>query len=221
MTGALGTSNADPWAEPAKAEPLAWNEMQRLRSVPPPPDFTPAEPEHTTGTVQAAVEGAPQTDDDGRLEFLGTRFRLAERVGMMPLLAFANASKNGLDSDDMEGMAAMYALIRDVIDQTRVQKVDPETGEPQFDGAGEPVWEGPSEWQRFERFCMEQQAEGEELMEFIGRAMGVIAARPRKRREISSGSSPRTSPSSKAGSSSPVRNRPDLDGLTAVADLAR
>lgn len=205
MTAAMELHDDTP------AATQTWADMHRLRAVP--------EAEHTTGTVQAAVEGAPESKD-GYLEFLGEPFRLAERVGMMPLLAFANASKNGLDSDDMEGMAAMYALIRDVIDQSRVQKVDAD-GQPVFDGAGQPEWDGPSEWQRFERFCMEQQAEGEELMEFIGRAMGVIAARPRKRREISSGSSPQTSPSSKAASSSPAAARHDLAGLTAVADLAR
>lgn len=203
--------------EGAHAVPVqTWDEQVRLRAVPTPPDFVAAD----TGTVQSAVEGAPESRD-GYLDFLGEPFRLAERVGMMPLLAFANASKQGLDSDDMEGMAAMYALIRDVIDQSRVQKTDPETGEPAVDGAGAPVYEGPSEWQRFERFCMEQQAEGEELMEFIGRAMGVIAARPRKRRGISSSSSPRTSPSSRAGSSSPARRFPGADELTSVADLAR
>lgn len=173
-----------------------------------------------TGTVQQAVEGAPETRE-GYLEFLGEEFRLAERIGMMPLLAFANASKEGLDSEDMAGMAAMYALIRDTIDQSRIQRVDADR-KLEYDGAGQPVYEGPSEWQRFEKHAINQQAEGEELMEFIGRAMGVISARPRKRREISSGSSPRTSPSSKESSSSQGRALPPgAEGLTSVADLAR
>lgn len=177
-------------------------------------------PEVTTQQVQEALEGETGAADDGRIEFLGQRFRLAERIGMMPLLAFANAQKQGLDSEDMEGMAAMYAMIRDTIDQTRTQAEDPSTGEPAFDTVGEPIWEGPSDWQRFERHAIEQQADGEELMDFIGKAMGVIAARPRKRREISSSSSPQTSPTSKAPSSSPVTPAAAM-GLTRVADIGK
>src|SRR3954452_16337989 len=72
----------------------------------------------TTHSVQAEAEGVIE-DDPNRIEFLGERFGLAESIGLMPMLAFANASKQGLDSDDMAGLSAMYALIRDVIDQRR------------------------------------------------------------------------------------------------------
>lgn len=180
---------------------------------------------HTSGdstqSVQAAVEGAVQVDNDGAIEFLGQRFRLAQRIGFMPMLAFANASKKGLDSDDMEGLAAMYAMIRDCLDQTRPVELD-EQGEPAVDSDGNPKYSGPSEWQRFESHCYDQQADAEELMEFIGKAMSVMSARPRKRREISSDSSPRTSVKSRESSSSPdIRRFPGGEELTAVTDLAR
>jgi hypothetical protein len=175
----------------------------------------------TSQDVQAAVEGAPVADDTNSIEFLGKRFRLAENIGLMPLLAFANASKGGLDSDDMEGMAAMYAVIRDTVDQTRVQKLDAD-GKEEFDEAGEPVWDGPSDWQRFERHAIDEKADGEELMGFIRDAMGVIAARPRKRRGTSASSSPQISPSSREPSSSPAMQRhPQLAGLTPVGDIGR
>ncbi|GAA0528823.1 hypothetical protein GCM10010172_06790 [Paractinoplanes ferrugineus] len=175
-----------------------------------------AEPVLDTHAVQAAAEGVV-LDDANSAEFLGRRFRLAEKIGLMPMLAFANASKKGLDSDDMEGLAAMYALIRDVVDQTRPPKLDPDTGRQVVDPAtGEPVWDGLSQWQQFEQHAIDQQADGEDLMGFVGDAMAVVAARPRKRREISSDGSPRTSQRSRGASSSP-ESAPD--GWVNVADL--
>ena len=162
--------------------------------------------------VQAAAEGI--VEDDGTIELLGETFRLAERVALMPLLAFANASKKGVDSDDMEGMAAMYALIRAVIHRPVLRD---EQGNPQRDEAGKVVCD-ETEWNRFVEHAETMQAEGDELMEAVGQAMSVISARPRKRREISSGGSPRTSPKSKAGSSSRDTR---LEGLVPVADLGR
>lgn len=171
----------------------------------------------TTHQVQATVEGAVELDESNSVEFLGERFRLAERVGLMPMLAFASASKKGLDSSDMEGLAAMYAMIRDCLDQTRVQAVDGD-GQPVFEPDGSPRYDGPSEWMRFEQHCYAEQAEAEELMEFISNAMSVVSARPRKRREISSGGSPQTSPKSK-GASSFRDTWPQVEGLTDVRDL--
>jgi len=180
-------------------------------------------------TVQSAAEGV--VEDDGVVELLGEKFRLAERVALMPLLAFANASKKGLDSDDMDGMAAMYGLIRSVIHRPVLYEPDtieqpegsghflpnPRAGKPQRDEAGKVLCD-ESEWNRFVEHAEDLQAEGDELMEAVGAAMSVISARPRKRREISSGGSPRTSPKSKAGSSSRDTR---LEGLVSVADLGR
>jgi hypothetical protein len=171
-------------------------------------------PEHTTQSVQAAVEGAPDTADV--VEFLGEKFRIAENIGAMPLLAFANASKKGLDTEDMAGMAAMYAMIRDVIHRPKLydehgQRVTDEvTGKPAHD---------ESEWQRFEELAIDEQADGEQLMEFVSEVMGVISARPPKRRGISSASSPTISPKSRASSSSPAIRA--IDGMVPVADIGR
>lgn len=172
----------------------------------------------TTQDVQAASEGELQ-DQAGTIEFLGKRFRLAENIGLMPLLMFANSAKSGMDSDDMDGMAAMYALIRDTVDQTRVQETD-EDNKLVFDADGDPVWTGPSDWQRFERHCVEEKADGEDLMGFIKDAMGVISARPRKRRGTSAKSSSQILASSKESSSSPGM-RPPPDGLVPISQLGR
>lgn len=183
------------------------------------PDETPRRPfqvvtldEPDAHQVQSAAEGV--VEDDGMVELLGEKFRLAERVALMPLLSFANASKRGVDSDDMEGMAAMYALIRAVIHRPVLRD---EQGKPQRDEAGKVVCD-ETEWTRFVEHADDMQAEGGELMEAVGHAMSVISARPRKRREISSGGSPRTSEKSRAGSSSPDTR---LESLVSVADLGR
>lgn len=190
-----------------------------LRVVPESPSPDAPGLNFTTQDVQGAVEGAVELDDDNSIEFLGRRFRLAERIGLMPMLAFAAASKKGLDSSDMEGLAAMYALIRDCLDETRVQAVD-DRGAPVFEPDGTPRYDGPSEWMKFEQHCLAEKAEAEDLMEFISSAMSVVSARPPKRRETSSGGSPRTLQKSK-GTSSLRATLPPADGLQDVRELGR
>jgi hypothetical protein len=172
-----------------------------------------AEPEHDTQAVQASAEGVADTDV---IEFLGEKFRIATHVGAMPALAFAEASKRGLDTEDMAGMAAVYRMIRDVIhrpplyDEHGNRVLDPVTGKRAFD---------ESEWNRFEELATDEQADGEQLMAFVEEAMAVISARPRQRRDGSSQSSPGISPRSKASSSSPATR--EIAGMVPVRDIGR
>jgi hypothetical protein len=202
----------------------------------PHPGFAPVD-EPSTQSVQGAIEGAPVLDDTNSIEFLGERFRLAENVGMMPLLRYANASKQGLDSDDLEGMAAMYAMIRGIIHRPLLREpekiqngegewiANPHAGEIQRGEDGRRLCD-ETEWNRFVEFAEDMGAEGDELMELVGKAMGVIAARPRQRRAVSSTPSPTTSQSSRGSSSSPAipPGRPDLAAFaeaTPVSSLGR
>lgn len=43
------------------------------------------------------------------------KFRIDSSVGSMPLLEFSHAAKSGLDSEELDGQAAMYSLIKDCI----------------------------------------------------------------------------------------------------------
>lgn len=172
-------------------------------------------PDDTTHSVQTAAEGVV-IDDGDYLTFCGEKFRLADRVGIMPMLAFGMASKQGLDSDDMEGLAALYSLIRSVIHRP-----------PQFDEHGErkrdengKVLRDESEWHRFQALAEDELVEGEDLMEFVNQAMEVMSARPRKPREASSATSRPISGSSKAASSS-QGTPPGADGLTPIHALVR
>lgn len=159
----------------------------------------------TVHEVQAAAEGV-HLDDDGRVEFMGTRFRMTDRVGLMPLMKFAMTAKQGIKDDDLEGLAAMYALIRDCIDQTVPTKpVLDEHGQPRYDDAGQPITEpdGPSEWDRFERHAIDSKAEAEDLFGVVTAVIQRLSARPTRRPGVSSAGPQTTSPSSKAISSSP------------------
>jgi hypothetical protein len=213
----MSTPLHDAVATPPGWEPTGW-------TPPPEPmvsDPAAADPVTTTSDIQRATEGVVALDDTNSIEFMGERFGLAESIALMPLLKFAHSAKSGLNSDDMEGLNAMYLLIRSCIDRSQVQAVDPETGEPQFDEAGGPVWAAPSQWDRFENHAIETNADGDDLSELISRAIAVIAARPRKRRGASSASSPQTSESSRGSSSSPGIRRPPpgFEGMVPVGAL--
>jgi hypothetical protein len=187
-------------------------------SGPVPDDDTP-----TMQEVQAVTEGAVVAYDDGNsILFEGKRFGLADSIGLMPLLKFAHAAKSGLNSDDMEGLDAMYLMIRSCIDRSQTQAVDGD-GKPLFDEQGQPVWSAPSQWDLFEAHAIETNADGESLSAVINQAVQVISARPTGRRGDSSPSSPPTSPSSKASSSSPGTPRvpAGFEDMTPVGSLGR
>lgn len=207
--------DGDPWTAPGQVEPEA---------------------EADTQIVQGLVEGAEVLDDTNSIEFFGERFRLRENIALMPLMRFAAASKKGLDSDDLEGLAAMYTMLRGIIERppllepektespdTGEWEVNPKAGQPQRDENGTRLYD-EKEWLRFQEHAENIGADGEDLMGLVGKAMGVISARPRQRRAVSSSPSPTTSPSSRESSSSPgTTARPDLDlsQLTQVTELGR
>lgn len=129
-------------------------------------------------------------------------FRIAPSIGLMPLLRFAHAAKAGMDSTDLEGMAALYDMIADCVH--------------------------PDDWTEFMSYATLTKAEDEDLMEFVGTAMEIITARPRKPRGNSSGTSPRTSARSRGDSSRQALDIPagaitpaELDGLMPVADMVK
>jgi hypothetical protein len=129
-------------------------------------------------------------------------FRIAGSVGLMPLLRFAHAAKAGMDTEDLEGMAALYTMIQDCVH--------------------------PDDWAAFQEYATVTKAEDEDLMDFVGAAMEIISARPRKPRGSSSATSRRTSQRSKGNSSAPASVIPpgaiqpsEVDGLMPVADLVK
>ncbi len=138
--------------------------------------------------VQAEIEGIKLEET---VEFMGQQFRLPEKIGIMPLLIFANAAKRGLSSDDMEGAAALYAMIRDCIN--------------------------PEDWSRFEQLAIDTRAGGDDLFPVVERVMEIIAARPTQRPSGSSSPASKRSKKSRANSRSKLAD----EDLTPVGDIAR
>lgn len=135
------------------------------------------------------------------IERWGRSFELAPKVGLLPLLRFAHLAKQGMDSTDIEGMDAMYVLLRQCF-----------TAES---------------WAAFEDAATEALADGDELLEVVGAAMTAMTARPTGRPSDSSGGSQTTSTNSAGDSSSPVidrlveKGRPDLALIVTQAQASR
>lgn len=134
--------------------------------------------------MQADSEGV--TYDD-HIEFCGERFKINDKIGLMPLLKFAHVSSKGVKSDDMEGLAAMYAMIKGCV--------------------------VPAEWERFEQHAIDSNADEEDLFDVVSNTIAVLTSRPTKRRSDSSSGSPGTSESSKPSSTQTVVSRAP-EGLT-------
>ena len=135
------------------------------------------------------------------LTFSGETFRLADKVGLMPLMRFAHVSRRGVDSNDMEGLAAIYDLLKQCL--------------------------ADEEWDRFEDHATDVRADGDDLLAVVSQAIEAIAARPTSEPSDSSDGPTHTSGSSADGSSSPViarlveRGRPDLAVIVDQAQRSR
>jgi hypothetical protein len=110
--------------------------------------------------------------------FHGETFALAESIGLMPLMKFAHAAKSGMDTAEMDGLAAMYALLEDSLD--------------------------PEDWPRFQRACIDAKIQADELLEVIKELIEAVAARPTQQPSDSSDGQQGTTPSSRGDSSTAV-----------------
>lgn len=129
------------------------------------------------------------------LTFAGKPFKVADKLGLMPLLRFAHLAKQGVDSDDMEGLVAIYDLLVNVI--------------------------APEDWEAFEQHAVDVRAEGDDLMLVVTQAIEMISSRPTERPSVSSDGPGRTSPSSPGDSSSRVIRRLEKEGRPSIALMVR
>lgn len=137
------------------------------------------------------------------VEFLGAEFAIADKVGLMPLLRFAHAAKSGLDSADMDGMAALYDMLQQCIaDEPVLVRSDgqPVDSPADMDEEGEAKMLGG--WREFERHATQAKADDEDLIGVVQRVMTLLSERPTTQPSDSSGGQLSTAPTSGAASSS-------------------
>jgi len=103
------------------------------------------------------------------IEFHGESYELAEKLGLMPLMRFAKVAQDGVDSADMEGLAAMY----DLVEQCFTDEA----------------------WARFQVAATKHHADDEDLLDVVQKAIEIMAARP-TRRSAGSLAGPQTTRSS-------------------------
>lgn len=108
----------------------------------------------------------------------GESFRVAEKVGLMPLLKFSHAAN--LRADDERAYAAMYEILRDVI----LEAEEPCGKCPDCKTAGRDAsardctFADEGDWVRFQQHAVDCKADADELLDVVAQAIKVIAARP-------------------------------------------
>lgn len=144
------------------------------------------------------VEGkVSPADESSSVEFMGRRFRVADKIGLMPLLKFSSASS--MSTADPRALAAIYEMLRDSIHQG-----SPGCGSCEHCKTGN---EGrcasfdPGDWQDFEEHATTTKADAEELFDVINKVMEIIAGRPTKQSGGSSNGRARTRGASTGNSS--------------------
>jgi hypothetical protein len=149
---------------------------------------------------QIAVAGQVVMSDR-TIEFMGKRFRIADKIGLMPLLKFSAFSDVAVQ--DPRALGALYAMLRDCI-----HAGNPGCGECGFcapercggcpncrmvaageDGDGLPCTVNradpsgcrdydPGDWHAFEDHACESKAEADDLMDVVTKTIEIVAGRP-------------------------------------------
>lgn len=125
------------------------------------------------------------------ITLLDKPFKVAPKLGLMPLLRFAHLSSKGVTADDMEGLAAMYSLLRGVI--------------------------ADEDWDAFQEHAEAVRADENDLLEAVRGAIDVMTARPTVRPSDSSPGSQPTETSMSEASSAPESSTPPSDTSSVVA----
>lgn len=130
-------------------------------------------PRKQAAQLQAVAEGVEAPDT---VEFLGERFRLAEKVGAMAYMKLAAYDGTG---NIPAAAAARYAMLKDALH--------------------------PGDWERFEQHALDAKATYDDLWGFIVACMEAVTARPTRPPSASSnGDSPASANSTATSSSAPA-----------------
>ncbi len=163
-------------------EPLPKLEPPKPRAAVPTTTTVPAV-DRELAVVQArgaAAEGGKVAEgtvtDEGKVELLGKQFRIAEKIGLMPLLKFASASD--MSTEDPRALSAIYSLLKDC-----VYEGTPGCGECEQCTAGQETackTYDKGDWGAFEQHAIDTKADAEELLAVITQVLEVVSGRPTK-----------------------------------------
>jgi hypothetical protein len=99
--------------------------------------------------LQGISEGV---STEPRVTVLGHAYKVADKVGLMPLLKFAHAADQGIDSQDIEGLNAIYEMLQDCIHE--------------------------GDWDRFKKEMTAEKAFVDDLLPVVQQAIQIITSRP-------------------------------------------
>lgn len=106
----------------------------------------------------------------------GKQFRLADKIGLMPVLKFAHAANSGMDTGDMRAFDAIYEMLQDVI----AGEIPPcgECPACLADEDDKCPFADPGDWTAFEQHAVASKADADDLLDVVGEAITLITARP-------------------------------------------
>ena len=163
--------------------------------------ITPPGTEEGIHELQGVVNGIDTTEQ--LVTFKGEKFRIAEKVGLMPLMKFAHASSQDMSTADMEALSAIYSMLEDCIyageeacGKCAACKKDNPTDCKQYDAG---------DWRKFVTHAIKTKADADELLPVVRQVIELIAARPTQEQSGSSnGSAPISQKSTDISSGEPA-----------------
>jgi hypothetical protein len=172
---------------------IDWDDEPLPKITPPPPPasfqqpaYTPPappalSPDRELAVVQAraaAAEGADVAEgvvtDSGKVELVGRKFRIAEKIGLMPLLKFASASD--MTTEDPRALSAVYSMLKDCIYEGRAGCGSCEKCKDGQEMSCKLYDKG--DWGDFEQHAIDTKADADELLAVVNQVLEVISGRP-------------------------------------------
>ena len=137
---------------------------------------TPPGTEDEIHELQGVVNGV--TTDVQTIEFEGKDFRIASKIGLMPLMKFAHASSQDISTADMAALSAIYDMLSDSIYAgeeacgkcAACKKKDASPADCKSYDAGD--------WNLFMAHAVATKAGADELLPVVRKVIEAIAARP-------------------------------------------
>lgn len=100
-----------------------------------------------TGTRTARARQQPLPP--AKIKFMGSEYRLSEKIGIWPMMQLARAAEAGLSSSEPKGLAALHAYLEQVID--------------------------PEDWGQFQDDMLSKKADKlEDLMQLLSDAVSAV-----------------------------------------------